>query len=125
MALVWRVLRVGLGQEACCWIVSWVGQSGVLEPWGVTVGAAPGPLRHQASVCDVGVDLILSYVFIYLEYLYRLAWCGFQKQVYIASINDNKARWPHWEPHLWLFVEVCELFYSLTLKIWLLINSRL
>ena len=66
-----------LGQEACSWIVSWVGQSGVLEPWGVIVGAAPGPLRHQASICDVGVDLILSYVFIYLEYLYRLAWFGF------------------------------------------------
>ena len=67
----------GLGQEACCWIVSWVGQSGVLEPWGVTVGAAPGPLGHLASICDVGVDLILSYLFL---------------KVYIASINDNKAR---------------------------------
>ena len=55
------MLRGGLGQEACSWIVSWVGQSGVLEPWGVTVGAAPGPLGHLASICDVGVDLILSY----------------------------------------------------------------
>ena len=40
-----------------------------------------------------------------------------------VSINDNKARWQHWEPHSLLFVEVCELFYSLTPKIWLLINS--
>ena len=55
------VQRAGLGQEACSWIVSWVGQSGVLEPWGVTVSAAPGPLGHLASICDVGVDLILSY----------------------------------------------------------------
>ena len=42
-------------------LVCWVGQSGVLEPWGVTVGAAPGPLGHLVSICDVGVDLILSY----------------------------------------------------------------
>ena len=42
-------------------LVCWVGQSGVLEPWGVTVGAAPGPLGHLASICDVGVDLILRY----------------------------------------------------------------
>ena len=68
----------GLGARGfSSWIVSWVGQSGVLEPWGVTVGAAPGPLGHLASICDVGVDLILSYVFIYLEYLYRLARFGF------------------------------------------------
>ena len=40
-----------------------------------------------------------------------------------ASINDNKARWPHWEPHSLLFVEVWEFFYSLTPKIWLLFNS--
>ena len=57
--------------------MSWVGQSGVLEPRGVTVGADPGPLGHLASICDVGVDLILSYLFIYLEYLYRLARFGF------------------------------------------------
>ena len=65
---------------------------GVLAPWGVTVVAAPGPLGHLASICDVGVNLILSYFFIYLEYLYRLAQFGFEKQVYIAFINDNKAR---------------------------------
>ena len=95
-----------------------VGQSGVLAPWGVTVVAAPGPLGHLASICNGGVNLILSYLFInlfiYLEYLYRLAQFGFEKQVYIASINDNKARWPHWEPHSLLFVEVYEFFYSLT-----------
>ena len=43
--------------------MSWVGQSGVLEPRGVTVGADPGSLGHLASNCDVGVDLILSYFF--------------------------------------------------------------
>ena len=36
---------------------------GVLAPWGVTVVAAPGPLGHLASICDVGVNLILSYLF--------------------------------------------------------------
>ena len=38
---------------------------GVLAPWGVTVHvvAAPGPLGHQASICDEGVNLILSYLF--------------------------------------------------------------
>ena len=38
------------------WIAGWVGQSGVLAPWGVTVVAAPGPLGHPASICDVGVS---------------------------------------------------------------------
>ena len=57
------VQRGGSGQEAGSWIVSWVGQSGVLEPRGVTVGADRGPLGHLASICDVGVDLILSYFF--------------------------------------------------------------
>ena len=122
---MWQVLRGSLEQEACSWIVGWVGQSGVLAPWGVTVVAAPGPLGHLASICDVGVNLILSYFFIYLEYLYRLTQFGFEKQVYIASINDNKARWPCWEPYSLLFVEVYEFFYSLTLKIWLLIYSPL
>ena len=41
----------------------WVGQLGVLAPRGVTVVAAPGPLGHLASLCDVGVNLILSYLF--------------------------------------------------------------
>ena len=122
---MWQVLRGSLEQEACSWIVGWVGQSGILAPWGVTVVAAPGPLGHLASICDVGVNLILSYFFIYLEYFYRLAQFGFEKQVYIASINDNKARWPCWEPHSFLFVEVYEFFYSLTPKIWLLIYSPL
>ena len=36
---------------------------GVLAPWGVTVVAAPGPLGHLASICDEGVNLILSYLF--------------------------------------------------------------
>ena len=111
---MWQVFRGGLEQEAYSWIVGWVGQSGVLAPWGVTVVAAPGPFGHLASICDVGVNLILSYFIIYLEYLYRLAQFGFEKQVYIASINDNKARWPCWEPYSLLFVEVYEFFYSLT-----------
>ena len=67
------MFRGGLEQKDCSWIVGWVGQSGVLAPWSVTVVAAPGPLGHLASICDVGVNLILSYFFIYLEYLYRLA----------------------------------------------------
>ena len=41
----------------------WVGQLCVLASWGVTVVAAPGPLGHLASICDVGVNLILSYLF--------------------------------------------------------------
>ena len=40
----------------------WVGQLCVLASWGVTVVAAPGPLGHLASICDVGVNLILSYL---------------------------------------------------------------
>ena len=36
---------------------------GVLAPWDVTVGAAHGPLGHLASICDVGANLILSYLF--------------------------------------------------------------
>ena len=71
------MLRGGLEQGTCSWIAGWVGQSGVLAPWGVTVVAAPGPLGHPASICDVGVNLILSYLFIYLEYLYRPAQFGF------------------------------------------------
>ena len=77
LALVWQVLRGGLEQGTCSWIAGWVGQSGVLAPWGVTVVAALEPLGHLASICDVGVNLILSYSFIYLEYLYRLAQFGF------------------------------------------------
>ena len=57
------MFRGGLEQEAYSWIVGWVGHSGVLAPWGVTVVAAPGPLGHLASICDVGVNLILSYLF--------------------------------------------------------------
>ena len=49
----------------------------VLAPWGVTVVAAPGPFGHLASIWDVGVNLILSYLFIYLEYLDRLTQFGF------------------------------------------------
>ena len=71
------MLRGGLELEACSWITGWVDQSGVLAPWVVTVVAAPGHLGHLASICDVGVNLILSYFSIYLEYLYRLAQFGF------------------------------------------------
>ena len=60
------MLRGGLEQGTYSWIAGWVGQSGVLAPWGVTVVAAPGPLGHPASICDVGVNLIVSYLFIYL-----------------------------------------------------------
>ena len=63
---VTAVLRGSLEQEACSWIVGWVGQSGILAPWGVTVVAAPGPLGHLASICNGGVNSILSYLFIYL-----------------------------------------------------------
>ena len=49
---------------------------GVVAPRGVTVVAALGPLGHLASIWDVGVNLILSYLFIYLEYLDRLAQFG-------------------------------------------------
>ena len=52
-------------------------QVGVLAPQGVTVVAAPGPFGHIAFIWDVGVNLILSYLFIYLEYLDRLAQFGF------------------------------------------------
>ena len=69
------MLRGGLAQEACSWIAGWVGQLGVLAPWGVTVVAAPGPLGHLASICDMGVNLIFSYF--YLEYLDRLAHFSF------------------------------------------------
>ena len=72
------MLRGGLEQD-------WVGQSGVLAPWGVV--AAPGPLGHLTSICNRGVNLILSYlfiyVFIYLEYLYRLAQFSFK----VLSLN--------------------------------------
>ena len=54
------------------WLFKWFWQAatlalgrpvGVLAPRGVTVVAAPGPLGHLASICDVGVNLILSYLF--------------------------------------------------------------
>ena len=54
---------------------------GVLAPRGGTVVAAPGPFGHLASIWDVGMNLILSYLFIYLKYLDRLAQFGFKKQV--------------------------------------------
>ena len=38
---------------------------GVLAPWVVTVVAAPGHLGHLASICDVGVNLILSYFYLF------------------------------------------------------------
>ena len=57
LSLVWWVLRGGLEQD-------WVGQSDVLAPWGVVV--APGPLWHLTSICNRGVNLILSYLFIYV-----------------------------------------------------------
>ena len=71
------MLRGGLEQGTCSWIAGWVGQSGVLAPWGVTVFAVPGHLGHLASIFDVGVNLILSHFSIYLEYLYRLAQFSF------------------------------------------------
>ena len=60
------MFRGGLEQEAYSWIVGWVGHSGVLAPWGVTVVAAPGPLGHLASVCGVpGCKLDIK-LFLYL-----------------------------------------------------------
>ena len=51
------MLRGGLEKD-------WVGQSGVLALWGVV--AVPGPLGHLTSICNRGVNLILSYLFMYL-----------------------------------------------------------
>ena len=74
-----RFLLQGLFQQAASLALG--RPVGVLAPRGVTVVAAPGPLGHLASIWDVGVNLILSYLFIYLEYLDRLAQFGFKKQV--------------------------------------------
>ena len=70
-----RFLLQGLFQQAATLTLG--RPVGVLAPRGVTVVAAPGPLGHLASIWDVGVNLILSYLFIYLEYLDRLAQFGF------------------------------------------------
>ena len=70
-----RFLLQCLFQQAATFALS--RQVGVLAPQGVTVVAAPGPLGHIVSIWDVGVNLILSYLFIYLEYLDRLAQFGF------------------------------------------------
>ena len=56
-----RVLLRGLFQQAVSLALD--KSVGVLAPWGVTVVAAPGSLRHLASICDEGVNLILSYLF--------------------------------------------------------------
>ena len=50
------MLRGGLAQEVCGWIVGWIGQSGVLAPWALRCG-------HELDIK----------LFIYLEYLDRLA----------------------------------------------------
>ena len=62
---------------------------GVLAPWGVTVVAAPGPLGHLASICDEGVNLILSYLFGIFRQAgsVRLLKAG----VNVGPINDKKA----------------------------------
>ena len=73
LSLQIAVLDLSLEQGTYSWIAGWVGQSGVLAPWGVTVVAAPGPLGHPASICDVGVNLILSYLFIWNIYTGRLS----------------------------------------------------
>ena len=74
-----RFLLQGLFQQAASLALG--RPVGVLASRGVTVVAAPWPLGHLASIWDVGVNLILSYLFIYLEYLDRLAQFGFKKQV--------------------------------------------
>ena len=74
-----RFLLQGLFQQAATLALG--RPVGVLAPRGVTVVAAPGPFGHLASIWDVSVNLILSYLFIYLEYLDRLAQFGFKKQV--------------------------------------------
>ena len=74
-----RFLLQGLFQQAATLALG--RPVGVLAPRGVTVVAAPGPLGHLASIWDVSVNLILSYLFIYLGYLDRLAQFGFKKQV--------------------------------------------
>ena len=62
---------------------------GVLAPRGVTVVAAPGPLGHLASICDEGVNLILSYLF----GIFRQAGSVqlLKAGVNVGPINDNKA----------------------------------
>ena len=61
----------------------------LLASWGVTVVAAPGPLGHPASICDVGVNLILSYLF----GIFRQAGSVqlLKAGVNVGPINDNKA----------------------------------
>ena len=70
-----RFLLQGLFQQAATLALG--RPVGVLAPRDVTVVAAPGPLGHLASIWDVGVNLILSYLFIYQEQFYRLAQFGF------------------------------------------------
>ena len=55
----------------------------------MTVVAAPGPLGHLASICDVGVNLILSYLLGIFRQAgsVRLLKAG----VNVGPINDNKA----------------------------------
>ena len=56
-----RFLLQGLFQQAATLALG--RPVGILAPRGVTVVAAPGPLGHLASICDEGVNLILSYLF--------------------------------------------------------------
>ena len=58
-----RFLLQGLFQQAATLALG--RPVGVLAPRGVTVVAAPGPLGHLASIWDVAVNLILSYLFIW------------------------------------------------------------
>ena len=75
LALVWQVLRGGLEQGTCSWIAGWVGQSGVLALWGVTVVAAPGPLGHPASMwCGCLVTIFPPIAWLYFLQINTHTW---------------------------------------------------
>lgn len=62
LTLVWWVLIGG-------WIVGWVGQLSVLEPWNVTTLAVPRLLKHLhvASICNMGINSVLQPPVLYVQ----------------------------------------------------------
>ena len=107
-------LDYGLGRPVGC--SSTLGCDCSCSSW-----APWAPILHLWCGCKLDIKLFLYLFGIYIQAgSVQLLKAGLH-----VSINDNKARWPYWEPHSLLFVEVCEFFYSLTPKIWLLINSPL
>ena len=51
------------------WIVGWVGQLSVLEPWNVTTLAVPRLLKHLhvASICNMGINSVLQPPVLYVQ----------------------------------------------------------